>query len=350
MTSRVPGGKPRQQKGYILALNIAVLALMLVGATYIGQRMSLAKTMAHTEKQRMEDDIALESARAKVLFLLATVQRGKAGLGSGTQTAALDGRYYRVAKNVLVSLQDTRGLISVNAVGLDGSGRERIERLIGSYGLDNIAANRLTDILLDYRDADGLRRINGAEREEYRAAGQENFIRNDDLLAPSELGRVLSWADYSQLWQEDPITDHIGTQRRTLFNPNTADWRALVAMTGMTDAVARNLVERRQQGEIADISRLAFTSDIDNPFGMGSLVTLYPGPSILVILRTDSSSSGVQMLVTHTPLSTASPWHIEYSSRVALRPLATQPEKIPMLPEAAILREFTAKDQVQLPF
>ena len=138
MNRRMPCGKPHRQRGYILALNIAVLALMLIGATYIGQRLSLAKTMAQTEKQRVADEIAFESARAKVLFLLATAPRSPDGLGTADHHAALDGRPYRVAENVLVSLQDTRGLISVNASSLDGSGRDSIERLLGTYGVDSI--------------------------------------------------------------------------------------------------------------------------------------------------------------------------------------------------------------------
>lgn len=341
---------PRHQKGYILALNIVVLALMLVGATYIGQRMSLAKTLARVEQQRLEDELALESARAKVLFLLATVSRGKTGLGNATLAVALDGRYYRVDRNVLVSLQDTRGQIGVNAIDLDGKGREHIERLLGSYGVDSIGANRLTDTLLDYRDADDLRRINGAEREEYRSAGQESLIRNDDLLAPTELGRVLSWADYPQLGQDDPLTDHLNAQRHSLFNPNSASWRALVAMTGVNGDIAKNLVERRQKGEIADISRLVFSGDIDNPFTLGSLVSLFPSASIQVTLRTENSTWGYRMLVTHTPFSTSSPWHIEYAQKIPLKAMTGPLDKTPLLPQAAMLRDLGAKDQVQLPF
>ena len=339
----------RQQSGYILALNIVVLALMLVGATYIGQRMTLAKTLALAEQQRVEEELMLDAARARVLFLLATVPRGKAGLGSAERAVALDGRYYRVDKNVLVSLQDARGLVAVNNFDSEGSGRGAMERLLGTYGIDGIGANRLEDVLLDYRDADDLRRINGAERIQYQAAGVGELIRNNDLLTPDELGRVLSWSDYPQLWQDDRVTDHVNTQLRSLFNPNTAGWRALVAMTGMDAEVAKNLVLRRQTGEIADISRLVFSGDIDNPFGLGSLVSLYPSPSIQVTLRTDNSTWGYRMLVTQTPSAKNSPWHVEYAQKVPLKPLEGPLDKTPMLPEAAMLRDFSVKYQVQSP-
>lgn len=349
----MPCGKPHRQRGYILALNIAVLALMLIGATYIGQRLSLAKTMAQTEKQRVADEIAFESARARVLFLLATAPRSPDGLGTANHHAALDGRPYRVAENVLVSLQDTRGLISVNASSLDGGSRDSIERLLGTYGVDSIEANRLTDILLDYRDTDDLRRINGAEREDYLRAEQESMIRNSDLLAPDELGRLLTWADREQLWQDDPITNHISVEKQAAFNTNTADWRTLVAMTGMPAEAAKKIVEQRQggqNGEASDMLQQPPTSTIGTLFAAGSSTGRYPGPSILVTLRTDKSTWGEQLLVTHTATFKSSPWHIEYARRVALKPLTMPPEKIPMLPEAATLRDFTTKDQVQLSF
>ena len=50
---------PRRQKGYILALNIAVLALMLIGAAYMENRISLARDLARAEKQRIDGEFAV---------------------------------------------------------------------------------------------------------------------------------------------------------------------------------------------------------------------------------------------------------------------------------------------------
>ena len=43
---------PFRQRGYILALNIAVLAVMLVGATYMGQLLHLALRLARMDASR----------------------------------------------------------------------------------------------------------------------------------------------------------------------------------------------------------------------------------------------------------------------------------------------------------
>ena len=125
---------PARQRGYILALNIAVLAVMLVGATYMGQRLHLALRLARMEEQRVSIELSMQSARAEVLYLLSTAPRSKLGLGTlQGRSVALDGRYYRIGQDIVVSLQDARGLVSVNGVRLSSEfGRNRIERLLST--------------------------------------------------------------------------------------------------------------------------------------------------------------------------------------------------------------------------
>lgn len=340
-----------RQQGYILALNIAVLAVMLVGATYMGQRMSLAMKLARAEQQRVSGELAIASARAQVLFLLATAPRSKFGLGSIAEHAvALDGRTYRIGKDMLVSLQDARGLISLNGLGLDGRGRERVERLLGTYGLDAPSISRLTDTLLDYRDVDNLRRLNGAEKEDYVLATNGGAPRNADLLAPSEVARVLGWAESSLLSDKDPVSKHLNTVRVPLFNPNSADWRALVAATGTTEEIAKGLVKSRRAGEVPDISGMVFSDAINDPFGHGTTVSLFPSETIIVTLQYVGSPSGTIMAVKHTPSSAVSPWLIQYTYRVPLPKAATLVDELPELPVATSLRDFKAPFQLRLPF
>lgn len=342
---------PRGQRGYILALNIAVLALMLVGATYIGERMSLALKLAQAEQRRVADELALEEARARVLFLLSTVPRTRDGLGAGNQAVRLDGRYYRVGAGALVSLQDARGLFGINVFGLIGSGRERIERFLATYPLDAASIARLTDTLLDYRDGDNLRRINGAEAEDYLAAGKGDTPRNADLLAPGELSRVFGWDEMEALWQDDPVSENVHVYPRGAFNPNTAGWRALAAQGGLTPEIAQSLVRSRRSGEIPDISRLAFSGTIGDPFGSASLVSPFPGETVIVTLRPAGGNWGLRLAVEHTPTGAKAPWRIQYAYRVALAPLDDkEAAAIAELPQSGALREFAVQDQIQLPF
>lgn len=343
--------KITQQKGYILALNIAVLAIMMVGATYMGQRMSLARNLALAEKQRITGELAVVSARARVMYLLSTVNRSRYGLGALPDRAvALDGRTYRIGTDVLVSLQDARGMISLNGSLLDTVGRVRLERLLATYNLEPTTIASLIDSVLDYRDTDDFRRINGAEKEEYAAAGKGGFIRNAELLAPTEIVRILGVSGRAELWGDDPLTNHVNTLRSSLFNPNSAGWRDLVAATGITEEMAKSLVKTRRSGETPDISNMVFTGAINNPFEQNGGVSLFPSETIIVTLQYVGAPSGVRMSIKHTPASPVSPWMIQYSYKVPL-PRDTRPiDDIPELPDASTLRDFAVPYQVQLPF
>ena len=58
-------------------------------------------------------------------------------------------------------------------------------------GLDADAAARLVDVIADWRDADDLRRPNGAEEPDYRTAGHKYKPANAPFAAVGELQRVL---------------------------------------------------------------------------------------------------------------------------------------------------------------
>ena len=317
----------------------------------MGQRLSLARNLALAEQQRVAGELAIASARAQVLFLLTTVARSRYGLGSlPDRSVALDGRPYRIGKDVLVSLQDARGLISLNSSSLDGVGRVRLERLLATYDLEPVTVTGFVDTILDYSDTDDLRRINGAEKEEYASAGKKDAIRNADLLVPTEMARILGVSGNATLWGEDPLIGHVNTLRVSLFNPNSAGWRALVAATGITEEIAKSLVKTRRSGETPDISSMVFTGAINNPFEQGGAVSLFPSETIIVTLQYVGSPSGVRLSVKHTPASASSPWLIQYAYKVPLPQTMKPVDEIPELPAATTLRDFAVPYQVQLPF
>ena len=338
-----------RQQGYILALNLAVLALMLMGASFVGQRVFEAVRLAKAEQQSVDISYELESARARLLLLLATTPRSTRGLGTLQTSVSLDGREYRFNDTILVSLQDMRGMVSVNGTSLDGFGRERIERLVGTWGVSDTKAVALTDALLDYRDADDLRRLNGAERNEYRALDAEGDLRNDNLLSPTELQRVLGWRETPELWGADPVAEHVSTQRGSTFNPNTANWRALVAVAGIEASTAKSLVASRLLGETSDISGLLFGPGVGDPFGAYSFVIPFPGPTLIMTLRSVNAPWGYRMVVTHTPGENTAPWRIAAAWRLAL-PMPKKPlQDIPKLPDGAALRDPNATGQIEFP-
>jgi len=340
----------RSQKGYILILNIGVLALLLLGATYMGRQIELALSMGRAELAGLDQEEQIADARARVFFLLSTSPRTMYGLAVGDETVIPDGRLYRVDEHVAVSLQDIRGLLSVNGIGDAGSGRAMLERLLGTYGLDSDTAARLTDALLDYRDSDSLRRLNGAEEEDYQAIGVQQQPRNANLRLPQELARVYGWSDVKALWGEDPITDHISVHERPIINPNTADWRVLSALAGAAPDTVKSLVASRAKGAIKDITPLVAPGLSGDPFAGGPLIVKTPSDELLVTFIPKEGKRGIRYDVVHTPESEHAPWRIQYSEKIVAKNDLTGWEEIPLLPSHDPSKSSETSNQVQLPF
>ena len=340
-----------EQQGYILVLNLAVLALMLLGASYVGQRVSDAVRLAKAEEHAVDANYQLESARSHLLITLASAPRYLHGLGVAPYSVALDGSEYMLTDSVMISVQDVRGLVSLNGTSLSGFGRERVERFLGTWGVNDTRASALTDALLDYRDVDDLRRLNGAERNEYRQAGVESNLRNGDLLSVSELQRVFGWKDVPEIWGQDPIVDHVSIQVGSTFNPNTAGWRALVAMAGVEADTAKSMVANRRASPVfTDQSGLLFGAGVGDPFGANSFVLPFPGTTLIATLRSADAGWGYRMVVTHTPGDNTGPWRIGAVWRLPLpKPLKPVAET-PRMPDLGLMIPVGGISQIKSPF
>jgi general secretion pathway protein K len=85
-----------------------------------------------------------------------------------------------------ISVQDAGGRISLNT----GSDRLLQALLIG-LGSTIETATRATDVIIDFRDSDDLKRLNGAEKPDYLAAGRTLGPKNEPFDTVEELHQVL---------------------------------------------------------------------------------------------------------------------------------------------------------------
>jgi general secretion pathway protein K len=85
-----------------------------------------------------------------------------------------------------VEIQDESGRIDINHV--DTPLLAGLLRALGERAED---ADRIADRILDWRDADDLRRLNGAEAQDYRVAGRSLLPRNGPFPSVEELQLVL---------------------------------------------------------------------------------------------------------------------------------------------------------------
>lgn len=154
-----------------------------------------------------------------------------------------DGRVYRFLlgdAEVALSIIDETGKIDINSA----SG-EDLAQLFESQGVSADEALSIADAIQDWRDGDNLPRPQGAEAEDYEAAGYSYTPRDGPFSTVEELQQVLGvgYQLYNQI--EPAITVFSG---RATSNPAFAPIEALLAM-GFTEEEATIFIEQREAQE-----------------------------------------------------------------------------------------------------
>lgn len=166
-----------------------------------------------------------------------------------------DGRPYVVRyrdAEIELRITDERGKLNLNAAT-----EETLLQLFTANGLDESLAVELAAAVLDWVDPDMLVRPNGAEEEEYLAAGYQVGPANRGFLMPEELLQVvgLPWELYKILEPGLTVWNDGG-----LPNAAYAPVQALLALPDMTVEDATGFVEERHALDGSNGLKLALPS------------------------------------------------------------------------------------------
>jgi general secretion pathway protein K len=110
-------------------------------------------------------------------------------------------------------------------------------------GLDADAAQRFVDVIDDWKDADDLKRPNGAEAPDYKAAGLSYTPANAPFESVAELQRVLGMTPTLYAAVADSLTVF---SKSPGINPAYASRAALLAVPGATADVVDKYLAQRQ--------------------------------------------------------------------------------------------------------
>jgi type II secretory pathway component PulK len=302
------------QQGFVLVATLWVIAILTIGAGYFAERVGRAVELAQQTQTHVQDLVDMTDSRAEVLFRLATTPMSIHGLGLDPQRAiALDGRPYRGTGETLIHLQDNRGLINLNNITDD-----RLQRFLALLGLPSEQQGRLIDTLRDYTDPDNLKRLNGAERDDYDKAGLPSPL-NAPLTTPLEARRILGWRDNDILWRDNALPRHSTTSMTFGLNPNTASWPVLASLPGVTDDIAKELVRMRQHAlfiSSGQIEELTGRTAGELMF----VITPFPGDGIRITQTSSRLHWALEYNVTLTPQDENAPWRIDYFYRIPAKP------------------------------
>jgi len=144
---------------------------------------------------------------------------------------------------VKVEIRDESGKIDVNTAA-----DPLLRGLFQQFGLTPDDANKLLDAVLDWRDPDNLKRINGAEEPEYRAAGLTYRPANAPFQAIEEFQLVLGMRPDIYKKLAPFITTY---SRQPGINPILAAREVLMAIPGVTPQIVDAYIARRDQARAA---------------------------------------------------------------------------------------------------
>jgi len=325
--------RARPQQGFMLVLTIWILAAITIAASYFAERGQKSLQLAQRRQANTAAQISLSDSRAEILFRLATTPFTQLGLGVAPDVIALDDRPYSTDDSV-VRLQDTRGLLNLNAFVDD-----QMQRLLVNLGVPSALCPTLIDALRDYADTDDMQRLNGAESQQYREQGLPS-PRNLPLVSPIELRNVIGWRNLPQAQVGAGLFDLVSADpsSKPILNPNTAPWQVLMAVTGASQELTKAIVERRQLEPVtaAMLDRMLGTH-FD---GIPALATGFPADTVRVTHEVPELPWTLRYNVKMTPKGADSPWQITYFYRLERKvnagpaPDATDP---PVLPPKQVL-------------
>jgi general secretion pathway protein K len=140
---------------------------------------------------------------------------------------------------VRVELRDESGKIDINTAA-----DPLLRGLLLSVGLSDDDAAKLLDAILDWRDPDSVKRPNGAEEDDYRAAGLSYKPANAPFQAIEELQLVLGMQPQIYRRLAPSITVF---NRQPGVNTQVASREVLLAIPGLTAEVVDQFLAQRDQ-------------------------------------------------------------------------------------------------------
>ena len=226
----------RGQRGIALVLVLWLTILLTVIASGFAFSMRSEAIAARNAISLAQARAAADGAVERTLFELSRPQvPGTTWVADGTLHVWNDGdiEIRAVAVNEAAKID----LNFANDVLLKGL-------LATAGGLDIQAAARVGDAIMDWRDADDLRRPNGAEEPEYRAANLKYGPANAPFETVGELSRVLGVTPDLYARVAPSLTVY---SRQTGIDPMVASRDVLLALPGTTPELVDDYVARRRQ-------------------------------------------------------------------------------------------------------
>ncbi len=156
--------------------------------------------------------------------------------------------------NFTVHIDNESGKIDINRAD-----ERMLKMILTSFDLEEKTVAIVTDSILDWRDADDLHRLNGAEDKYYQSLPNPYSAKNGNFDSVEELLLVRGMTSeifYGGL--KEMLTVHSDTARgeANRINVNAASEKMLRALPGMTEELADAIADYRKERDFQSVNQL----------------------------------------------------------------------------------------------
>ncbi|MES9971168.1 MAG: PilX N-terminal domain-containing pilus assembly protein [Candidatus Thiodiazotropha sp.] len=176
-------GRYHRQQGFALVLVLWLVALLTIVAASFSTHSKVETRLAGNAIDALHTRLLAQSGLNRAILELM--------VSNPEQRWNRNGQIYQIATDrgsASISIRNASGLLDLNKAP-----REQLAKLFALLEDDIEAREALADRLMDWRDSDDLRRLDGAEDVDYRSAGYPYGTAGRDLVNIDELAYVMGF-------------------------------------------------------------------------------------------------------------------------------------------------------------
>jgi general secretion pathway protein K len=246
---------PHKQRGIALLVVLGLVIFLSLIALPFSESQRLSTQMTANSLTVAKVQAAADGAVHRMLFELSRPRAADSQIAQNQWKS--NGISYDFSENgiqVSVSARNEAAKIDLNFAA-----EALLKSLFTSVGVAEEDAISVVAAIKDWTDADNLKRPNGAEADDYRAAGKKTLPSNDFFIAIEELQNVMGVTPQIFLAVAPYLTVHA---RSAGVDPMTASVDLLAKIPGIDLAQAQSWVEQRDAAlrESLPLPALPFSS------------------------------------------------------------------------------------------
>ncbi|NWF51614.1 MAG: general secretion pathway protein GspK [Nitrospirae bacterium] len=250
------------QKGIALLMILWIMTILMVIAMSFS---SMTKTETYSTlsfkegaEKRFLAEAGIERAIMELFYRIQNI--GMMVTFEGSELWKIDGTLYKGQLgdgNYSVRIMDESGKIDINII--TDANSDILRNLLKNLEIPEDDANTIVDCILDWKDADDLLHLNGAEDDYYMSlpnpykTKNANFDTLEELLLVKGITQEILYGDKERRGLIEFITIN---SNRSQININAAPKEVLMALPGMTPEIADAIIDYRGEKEILNIAEV----------------------------------------------------------------------------------------------